>query len=98
MKYRGYEITSDRYQWILSSQGEPYVTDRAFLMHKVGDIVTPTPEKTYHATLRQVAGCMIERESKKCETLEEIVDLLKDALSIVENKIKSDIKKERNDE
>ena len=58
-----FSLSSDKYQWILHE-------------HKEG---CKTPYTTFHGKLGQVAGEVIERSLKGCESLEEIRIMLDEA-------------------
>jgi len=73
-----FEFYRDKYQWIL--------TENVRGMDKNG-MVKITPRKTFHGTLRQVIGVIIDKEVGNCEDLEQIIDLLSNAESILADRL-----------
>jgi len=73
-----FEFERDKYQWIL--------TENVLGKDKNGNDKIKQ-EKTFHGTLRQVIGVIIDKEVGNCEDLEQIIDLLSNAESILADRL-----------
>ena len=76
-----FEIERDKYQWIL-------VEWRDGINPKTKES-TRSPHKTYHATLEQVAGVVVDRGCEDCESLQEMVAIMADVKSILVTKLEA---------
>ncbi len=65
-----FEVERDAYQWILTQW-------RDGINPKTKE-PTRSKRQTYHATLEQVCGVIVERQCGQCESLSEIIALMKD--------------------
>lgn len=74
MKIGRFEITSDKYQWILS---EEYVG-----VDKDGNPKFHTRE-TYHGTLEQVCNTIVQREAKFAGDLAEVIEIISRTAAII---------------
>ena len=73
-----YQITRDKYQWILG-EVQPCKT-------KDGDPSTKIAS-TYHASIEQVCANIINRELGECGSMVEVLDWLKNAKSVLVQKV-----------
>ena len=76
-----FSIDRDKYQWILDDYGTPRYNE------KTGNLVR-SANRTYYGSLEQVANKILDRLSGECESLEEIVCLLKLAQTSLLSEIK----------
>lgn len=73
-----FEISRDNYCWTLHEWKDG-------TSKKGGPVRTRT--KRYYSTLEQVAGVIIDRSLGDCKTLEEVIDLLRNAKHILIQKL-----------
>lgn len=70
----GYTARRTRYCWVLEEAYEG--------KDKMGNTKQQRRE-TYHATLPQVCGYVLDRSAGECSSLSEIIDLMKGATSLL---------------
>ena len=73
-----YQITKDKYQWILN--------EVVIGKDKSGNPKTKFVP-SYHASIEQIAANIINRELGKCSSMDEMIKLLNEAKSILVKKI-----------
>ena len=57
----------------------------------------PSTKTTYHASLQQIAGQIIDREAGKCESLDQLIEFLTDVKEMLTDNLKgkSEVKNEQ---
>ena len=70
-----YQARHDGRQWVLTEYYEGY--------EKKTKVPKLCSRETYHGTFAQVCGFVIDRELTSCESLEEVVSLLKNARDVL---------------
>lgn len=75
-----FEAYRDKYQWVLTEHYKKLPTEKI----PSGGMAS---RDSYHSTLDQVCGAVIDRMAGECRTLSEIKDLLENCLDTIVDKV-----------
>ena len=75
-----FEIRTDPYNWILDEWFDGKDKEGNLRRQK---------RTTFHANLEQICGVIIDRSASKCESLDEIIHLLKNCIEVLKVNVES---------